>query len=99
VCQGEGRLLTLVAILLAPAVANAQTFETLYSFIGGSDGGTPLGVVFDDTGNLYGTTCLFCTGNKAGPTGGSVFQTRTSRRGARALDPDGAAPVHRRRRR
>ncbi|MGC2111632.1 MAG: choice-of-anchor tandem repeat GloVer-containing protein [Candidatus Korobacteraceae bacterium] len=38
---------------------------TLYSFSGGSDGGSPSsGLVFDQTGNLYGTTLYGGTGNE-----------------------------------
>ena len=37
--------------------AHAQTYQVLYSFSGGADGGTPrAGVVRDRAGNLYGTT-------------------------------------------
>jgi uncharacterized repeat protein (TIGR03803 family) len=58
--------------LSPPAVAGAAWTETLlYSFEGGAnDGATPLGtLMFDDVGNLYGTT------NVGGPNnGGSVFE-------------------------
>jgi uncharacterized repeat protein (TIGR03803 family) len=50
-------LLIAVATLLFSAAAHAQTFTTLYSFTGGSDGAAPLaGVAQDRAGNLYGTT-------------------------------------------
>lgn len=58
--------------LSPPAVAGAAWTETLlYSFEGGAnDGAKPLGtLMFDDKGNLYGTT------NLGGPTNvGSVFE-------------------------
>jgi len=49
--------LTLVVVLLLAALAQAQTFTTLYNFTGGSsDGGDPVaGVVQDPAGDLYGT--------------------------------------------
>jgi hypothetical protein len=40
---------------LTPA-AGTWTYSTLYSFTGGSDGGTPNGLVVDSQGNLYGGT-------------------------------------------
>jgi uncharacterized repeat protein (TIGR03803 family) len=49
-------------IILALAVvttppAQAQTFDVLYSFTGGTDGGEPVATLLRDTkGNLYGTT-------------------------------------------
>ena len=56
-----------VALLLA-ALAQAQTFSTLYNFTGGSDGSYPYGgVVKDSAGNLYGTT----------EQGGSNYSTGT----------------------
>ncbi len=37
--------------------AQAQTYTVLYTFTGGADGGYPYaGVIFDEAGNLYGTT-------------------------------------------
>jgi uncharacterized repeat protein (TIGR03803 family) len=47
--------ITLAGMLALPA--QAQTYTVLYTFTGGTDGGWPYsGVVFDDSGNLYGTT-------------------------------------------
>jgi len=51
----------ILAFLMAPVVAGAQsqswTFTPLYSFKGGTDGSSPYaGVVRDATGNLYGVT-------------------------------------------
>ena len=53
--------LTLVAMLVLGIVttqsAKAQSYEVLYSFIGGADGAYPeAGLTLDAAGNLYGTT-------------------------------------------
>jgi uncharacterized repeat protein (TIGR03803 family) len=40
-----------------PQAAGPPTYNVLYNFTGGTDGGSPsAGVVFDQAGNLYGTT-------------------------------------------
>jgi hypothetical protein len=67
---------TLVLAVLAAATVSApltaaQTFKVLYAFTGGADGGNPeAGLVFDKTGNLYGTTSQGgdpgCFGNTCG---------------------------------
>jgi uncharacterized repeat protein (TIGR03803 family) len=50
-------VLTLMVVVVLAALAPAQTFTTLYSFTGGSDGNGPdAGVIQDPLGNLYGTT-------------------------------------------
>jgi uncharacterized repeat protein (TIGR03803 family) len=50
-------LLTFLVVLVSLALAQAQTFTTLYKFTGGADGGYPdAGVIQDLSGNLYGTT-------------------------------------------
>jgi uncharacterized repeat protein (TIGR03803 family) len=50
--------------------SSAQTFETIYSFLGGSDGSFPQSaLVADSAGNLYGTTT---NGGENGQ--GTVFQ-------------------------
>ena len=55
------RLLARVAIAAALVsgwatahLAQAQTYNVIHSFTGGSDGGGPLGVAIDRAGNLYG---------------------------------------------
>jgi len=53
-------ILTLLAALLLVVLpltqAHVQTYQVLYSFRGGADGGTPFaGVVRDREGNLCGT--------------------------------------------
>jgi len=46
-----------LVVLILAALAQAQTFTTLYKFTGGADGGNPeAGVIQDAEGNLYGTT-------------------------------------------
>jgi len=54
------RALLLIALLVfagRPERATAATLTTLYSFLGGSDGGEPLAAVVQGTnGNFYGTT-------------------------------------------
>jgi uncharacterized repeat protein (TIGR03803 family) len=64
-------------VLLLGVLAQGQTFTTLYSFTGGSDGGNPwAGVIQDPSGNLYGTTEQGGdTGNCRAPNGcGVVFE-------------------------
>jgi len=52
--------MTLLCALLPLSInlaANAQSEKVLHTFLGGSDGGYPVGgVIFDAAGNLYGTT-------------------------------------------
>jgi uncharacterized repeat protein (TIGR03803 family) len=66
-------ILCLTATLLSQS-AQAQTYATLYSFSGGTDGGDPqAGLVLDAQGNLYGTT------EKGGAHGvGTVFKLDTT---------------------
>ena len=50
-------MLVSVVVLLIPTVSTAQsyTFETLYTFVGGADGGpATAGLIQDASGNLYG---------------------------------------------
>ncbi|HTT84750.1 MAG TPA: choice-of-anchor tandem repeat GloVer-containing protein [Rhizomicrobium sp.] len=47
----------LMAGLASSAVAKGASYDVLYSFTDGTDGGSPYsGLVADKTGNLYGTT-------------------------------------------
>jgi len=47
----------ITALILAPGAWAAATEKVLYSFTGGADGSQPReGMVFDQAGNLYGTT-------------------------------------------
>jgi uncharacterized repeat protein (TIGR03803 family) len=67
--------LALGVATIAPAAANAQTFQTLYSFTGSPDGRFPEGVVFDTAGNLYGTTLYNGSSTACGSAGcGAVFK-------------------------
>lgn len=46
-----------IVVTFATCIAHGQTYKTLYSFSGGSDGSEPNGSLVQDTaGNLYGTT-------------------------------------------
>jgi uncharacterized repeat protein (TIGR03803 family) len=45
----------------------------LYTFTGGNDGGNPTGLIFDQSGNLYGATYSYGTGG-----GGTVFELSPS---------------------
>jgi uncharacterized repeat protein (TIGR03803 family) len=46
----------LLVLVLAPSVWAQSKFKTLYKFTGGKDGSSPIAVIFDQAGNLYGTT-------------------------------------------
>jgi uncharacterized repeat protein (TIGR03803 family) len=62
------------AITLAGAVAQAQTYQVLYSFTGGSDGETPVAaLVRDSAGDLYGTSFYGGTSDM-----GTVFKVDAS---------------------
>jgi len=63
---------------LAPNSDGSWTESLLYSFTGRSDGGTPLaGLIFDQAGNLYGTTLVFESTNI-----GTVFKLTPNRDGS-----------------
>src|ERR1700730_11649156 len=48
---------TSILLLVASQASQSQTFSVLYTFAGEKDGGTPYTeLVFDPSGNLYGTT-------------------------------------------
>jgi hypothetical protein len=51
-------LVVAISILMTASVIAAlgQTQNVLYNFTGGSDGAEPGGVIFDNAGNLFGTT-------------------------------------------
>jgi hypothetical protein len=73
------------------------TEQVLYSFTGGSDGGTPeSSLVLDATGNLYGTTYT----NSSGTGFGTAFELMNSNGGWNesvlhtfTFSPDGGHPV------
>jgi uncharacterized repeat protein (TIGR03803 family) len=56
--------------------AQGQTYQVIYNFTGGDDGGAPYGgLTIDALGNLYGTTCgNFC--DSAIVNDGTVFRLR-----------------------
>jgi uncharacterized repeat protein (TIGR03803 family) len=65
---------------LSPNGSGGWTEQVLYSFQGGSDGNYPVaGVIFDQSGNLYGATASGGTGS-----GGTVFE----------LSPSGSGWTH-----
>ena len=62
---------------LSPS-ASGWTFTTIYTFAGGSDGSNPeCGLIFDASGNLYGTTA-FGGDMTLGIGGGTVFELALS---------------------
>ena len=67
-------VMMLMVLLVLGALAQAQTFTTIYHFTGGGDGGYPYGgFVQDKAGNLYGTT------SAGGASGlGTVFKVDTA---------------------
>ena len=63
-----GRYGCVLAVLLAPAAAQAGNFKTLYAFGGANDGVGPMAALIAGNGALYGTTF------RGGPDGsGTVF--------------------------
>lgn len=67
----------LVSTVFGVGTAQAQTFNVIYAFTGGTDGAGPLmGVTLDRSGNLYGTT------GYGGTTGnGTVFRLSNTNSG------------------
>ena len=72
--------IVLAVVLGLTALAPAQTFTTLYSFTGGTDGNAPeAGLIQDRFGNLYGTANLGGDPNcNIGYGCGVVFKTDTN---------------------
>jgi uncharacterized repeat protein (TIGR03803 family) len=50
--------MTWVTLLLVPGAGAQSTYKTLYKFRPGVDGRLQSGLIFDQSGNLYGTTVL-----------------------------------------
>ena len=67
-------VMTFIVVLVLAALAQAQTFTTLYNFTGESDGGYPYAPVLrDKAGNLYSTTY------QGGASGyGTIFKLDTA---------------------
>ena len=77
-------LLLFAIVSMQPALASAQTLSVLYQFTGDVDGKSPqTGVIFDETGNLIGTTALgggasYCgTVYQLSPTGSGTWTEST----------------------
>jgi len=68
-------VMTFLVVFVLAALAQAQTFTTLYNFTSGPDGyWLTAGVIRDPAGNLYGTT------QEGGSSGwGTVFKLNTAR--------------------
>jgi uncharacterized repeat protein (TIGR03803 family) len=78
--SSRSAILTYTVVLVLAALAQGQTFATLYNFAGGSDGNGPIGgVIRDSAGNLYGAANaggdLNCPNNPLGC--GAVFEVTT----------------------
>ncbi|MGA8429982.1 MAG: choice-of-anchor tandem repeat GloVer-containing protein [Candidatus Sulfotelmatobacter sp.] len=56
-------LATVAFLLIVARGVQAQAEKVIYSFAGGSDGGSPNGVVIDAKGNLYGTAAAGGSGS------------------------------------
>ena len=57
--------------LVGVAVSDAQAFQTLYMFNGGTDGSTPMaGLTLDGKGNLYAQLSLAGSPRAAAPDAG-----------------------------
>lgn len=87
-----------MVVLGFSALAQAQTFTTLYAFTGGSDGGLPYAALIQDQGgNLYGTASYGGYPGCGGYDCGVVFKVDTA--GSETVlhkfsgQPDGAGPV------
>jgi uncharacterized repeat protein (TIGR03803 family) len=65
---------------LTPNSDGSWTETVLYAFLGGSDGGIPVGgVLFDKAGNLYGTTSMGGGSKQCGSAGcGTIFELTPS---------------------
>ena len=77
--QGGGAHTLGTVFKLSPGENGAWTNTILYSFAGGKDGATPAaGLIFDDAGNLYGTTQ---GGGRGRQSEGTVFKLSPSENG------------------
>ncbi len=86
----------LVLIAASLSLAQAQTYQVLYSFKGKSDGAFPQGVIVDSAGNVYGTTPA--AGGEGGYYG-SLYEINSSGRftllhsfGTQEDTPGGSTP-------
>lgn len=71
---------------LIPGQDDTWTETTVYDFLTGTDGWRPNGLVFDASGNLYGTTARGGNVRNGGPCGdqgcGTVFEVSPSQNGS-----------------
>jgi uncharacterized repeat protein (TIGR03803 family) len=92
-CGAGGSQSSLPAALQAPAVAGRAhaTEKVLYSFTGGTDGGGPNGsILFDGSGNAYGTTHfggITSCGGQVGGGCGVVFELSPDESGGWSESP------------
>lgn len=82
--QGAVLLLIVITLLLAPGAVAQSKYKSLYKFTGGADGRMPLaGLIFDQAGNLYGTTETGGTTKTNCSAGcGTVFELRPNSDGS-----------------
>jgi len=73
-------ILAAILTIVASAQSQAQTFQVIHSFTGGTDGAIPLaGLIADRAGNLYGTAGAGGTGPFCGGYGcGTAFRLKRS---------------------
>jgi len=82
---GQGYLIGCGTVFkLTPTSAIQWAATILHNFEAGTDGQTPNGaLVFDSTGNLYGTTYIGGSGTNCGPLGcGTVFKLKPNSDGS-----------------
>lgn len=98
-CRGQG---CGVVFELTPSTSGQWQETVLYAFQGGSDGSSPSGnLVFDHSGNIYGTTTGGGTGSCSGQGCGTVFKLSPQQGGGWTEKviynfqgmPDGSGPV------
>ena len=66
-----------VTLIVVNSAWAASKEKVLYRFTGGTDGGDPAaGLIFDKSGNLYGTTVVGGTGAACSGGCGTVFQLK-----------------------
>jgi uncharacterized repeat protein (TIGR03803 family) len=93
------RVAALALIAFVPSALFAQTFTVLHAFTGGSDGQSPSAdLIFDTTGNLYGTTYGILDGGTTLTNCGTIFKIDT--KGKETIlhrfhdNPDGCNPLN-----
>ena len=75
-------MIVIAVLMLAPNSGAQSKYKTLYKFKGCPDGRDPLaGLIFDQAGNLYGTTELGGSGDYN--DSGTVFKLTPNQNGAR----------------